>query len=123
MKKQKTVKQLKKILWEECRRIAIAKYGNTCFTCGKFCEGSGMHLGHFLPSAACGAFLRYDLRNLRIQCYFCNINLGGNGSEYYPRLVQEMGQGHVDQIFRDKHISVKADSHWYLSKIEEYKLL
>lgn len=121
--KKKTVTQLKKKLWEECRRLIIEQYGNTCFTCGKFCEGSNRHIGHFIPSSTCGAFLRYDLRNLRIQCYHCNINGGGQGAEYYKRLVEEMGQEHVDQIFRDKNISIKADAQWYEGKIAEYKCI
>lgn len=126
--KKKTVTQLKKLLWDECKRLVRAKYatpyGFNCYTCDRLLdEPFKAHTGHFIASATCGAFLRYDLRNLRVQCYFCNINLGGNGSEFYRRLVQEIGQEHVDQIFRDKHISVKADSHWYTEMIEKYKKL
>lgn len=96
-------------IWQECRRITLAKYGDTCFTCGKQnLEGSNRQLGHFIPKASCGAFLKYDLRNLRIQCMHCNINLGGNGAEYYRRMVAEIGQEEVDKIFQDKNITVKA---------------
>lgn len=121
--KKKTVTQLKKKLWEECRRLVIEQYGNTCFTCNKYCEGSSRHVGHLIPSSTCGAFLRYDLRNLRIQCYHCNINGGGQGAEYYRRLVIEKGQEYVDQLFRDKNVSIKADAQWYENKIAEYKLI
>jgi hypothetical protein len=121
--KKKTVTQLKKKLWEECRRISIEKYGNVCFTCGAYCEGSGRHLGHFIPSSTCGAFLRYDLRNLRIQCYRCNINGGGQGAEFYKRLVETEGQEYVDQLFKDKNVSIKADVWWYEEMINKYKQL
>ncbi len=110
-------------LWKLCKQITLNKYGNTCYTCGRTnLEGSNCQLGHFLPSGACGAFLRYDLRNLRIQCYHCNINLGGNGAEYYQRMVTEVGQRKVNQLFKDKQKSVKATDH-YAKLITEYELL
>lgn len=64
--------------------------------------GSGLHAGHFIPSSTCGIRLRYDLRNIRPQCFFCNIHLGGNGSEFYRKLVQEVGQEAVDTLFKEK---------------------
>jgi len=110
-------------LWKLCKVITLNKYGNTCYTCSRTnLEGSNCQLGHFLPSGACGAFLRYDLRNLRIQCYHCNINLGGNGAEYYQRMVTEIGQRKVNQLFKDKQKSVKATDH-YAKLIKEYELL
>ena len=110
-------------LWKLCKQITLNKYGNTCYTCGRTnLEGSNCQLGHFLPSGACGAFLRYDLRNLRIQCYHCNINLGGNGAEYYQRMVTEVGQKKVNQLFKDKQKSVKATDH-YAKLIKEYELI
>lgn len=127
--KKKTPKKLREELWNECKRIIRARYIRddgmwNCYTCDKLiAEPAKAHTAHFIPSASCGAFLRYDLRNLRVCCYHCNINLGGNGTEYYPRLVKEMGQEHVDQIKKDKFISIKADSWWYLEMIEKYKLL
>lgn len=121
VKKGKSLKRLKELLWQECRRITILRYGSNCFTCGKFCEGSGRHVGHFLPSSTCGAYLRYDLRNLRIQCYNCNINQGGAGADYYRKLVETEGQKYVDQLFKDKHISIKADVWWYQEMIDKYK--
>lgn len=124
--KTKSPKKLKEELWNECKRIVRARYQKEgywyCFTCDRVLdEPAKAQTGHFLPSSTCGAFLRYDLRNLRIQCYNCNINQGGAGAEFYRRLVEENGQSYVDQLFKDKHITIKADSHWYSQKILEYK--
>lgn len=121
------VKKLKVKLWELCKQIVRKTYIKEdgtwdCFTCGKHIDiPAKAQTGHFIPSASGGAFLRYDLRNLRIQCYHCNINLGGNGSFYYKNLVEEKGQYYVDQIFIDKHKTIKADWVWFEAKIEEYK--
>lgn len=127
--KKKSPKKLREELWNECKRITRARYQRedgmwNCFTCGRLIdEPSKAQTGHFIPSSTCGAYLRYDLRNLRIQDYFCNINLGGNGSAFYKALVEENGQDFVDQLFRDKHATIKADSWWYQGKIDEYKEL
>lgn len=128
-RKATPMKRLKTLLWAECRRIIRARYVRhdgtwRCFTCDRHIEHPGdAHTAHFIPSAACGAFLRYDLRNLRVCCYNCNINLGGNGSEYYRRMVAEMGQPHVDQIFKDKAVIIKADRMFYEQKLQEYRAL
>ena len=118
--------ELKKVqtkLWKECKRITLNKYGNTCYTCGASnLEGGNCQLGHCIPSGACGAFLRYDLRNLRIQCMRCNIHLGGQGAEYVRRLVQEVGKKEVDKMFKDKQKTVKAIDH-YTKLLKEYETL
>jgi hypothetical protein len=125
-KKIPDVKKLKLKLWELCKQIIRKTYlkedgGWDCFTCGKHIDiPFKAHTGHFIPSASCGAYLRYDLRNLRVQDYYCNINLGGNGATYYKNLVEEKGKKYVDQIFKDKNISIKADWVWFEAKIEEY---
>lgn len=127
--KKKTPKKLKDELWNECKRITRERYIKddgtwNCFTCDRrIDEPCKAQTGHFIPSGTCGAFLRYDLRNLRIQDYYCNINLGGNGSQFYKRLVEENGQDYVDQLFKDKNVTIKADAYWLQSKIDEYKLL
>lgn len=121
-RKLKTPEQkAKERLWELCKDLTRARYGNVCFTCGKGgLSGASWHTGHFLPSSTCGAFLRYDLRNLRPQCYFCNINLGGNGAAFYQRLVETEGQAYVDQLFLDRNTVVKADLKFYTGLIERY---
>lgn len=124
--KKKTPAQLKKILWELCKKLTRQRYGNrdgtfTCYTCGRtILEASRAHTGHFIPSSTCGAFLRYDLRNLRIQCYACNINGGGQGALFYKQLVEDNGQEYVDTLFRDKNKIVNSTDH-VVRLIAEYE--
>lgn len=107
--KKISISLLQKKLWDECKRIIRARYKNTCYTCGKTgLEGSNWHTGHMFPKGALGAFLKYDLRLLRPQCYNCNINLGGMGATFIERMRQIEGNDYVDGIVRDKNISVKA---------------
>ena len=122
MVKQKPLSYYKKKLWELCKRACREQYGNTCYTCGKTgLEGSNWHTAHFIPSGSCGAFLRYDLRNLRPGCYHCNINLGGNGAVFYKRMVEREGQAYVDQLFADKQKTVKCDILFLQRLIREYE--
>lgn len=67
-----------------------------------------MHAGHFLNKSL-GLALYFEENNIHAQCYNCNINLGGNGAEYYRRMVLKYGQDEVDRIFSLKTKVVKLD--------------
>lgn len=112
-------------LWQECRRIVKERYltygVHYCFTCSKRIEKANCQLGHFIPNSTGGALLRYNLDNLRLQCYFCNINLGGNGAEFYRRLVNEKGQQFVDDLFEIKRKGSVNALDWYKKLLNEYK--
>lgn len=124
MARKKSVKQLKVKLWTLCKLLIRRRHGNTCYTCGAAnLSGSNWHTGHFIPSSAGGVLLRYNLENLRPQCYNCNINLGGNGAEYYRRMVAEKGETFVDNLFTLKHSLIKADWVWFEEQIANYKQL
>jgi hypothetical protein len=119
--KRKSKSETRKVqdeLWQHCRRISLAKYirngKHYCYTCDKEVDGSNRQLGHFIPNSVGGALLRYNLDNLRIQCYYCNINLGGNGSEFYRRLLKDKGQEYIDNLFKLKGQTVKANDHYLL---------
>ena len=73
-----------------------------------------------LPKASLGAYLKYDLRILRPQCYHCNINLGGNGAIFIENMRKREGNEYVDRILKDRIIIVKAYDH-YQTKIIEYQ--
>jgi hypothetical protein len=120
------IRKIQDLLWQECRRITLNKYEKNgkhyCFTCDKEVSGSNRQLGHFIPNSVGGALLRYNLDNLRIQCYYDNINLGGNGSEFYRRLVKENGEEFVEKLFALKGQTTKAIDH-YTKLLNEYKEL
>ena len=119
-------KKLQTKLWELCKQITRKKYGNECYTCGKKgLESLNWHTGHFIPKGSCGGFLKYDLRNLRPQCYNCNINLGGNGALFSRNMIIREGQEYVDKIFEDrnKELPGKQSYEYYQMLFEKYKLI
>ena len=111
-------------LWELCKQLVRKRDGHSCVSCGKTgLVGKGWHTGHFRPSAACGGFLRYNLRNLHSQCKRCNINLGGNGGAYSLALERKYGKEFVLQIEKDMQKIIKLDIIFVQNKIDEYTVL
>ena len=100
LKKKSKVKisVLKRKLWKEFSKYIRERDKGICFTCGRKCEGSGYHAGHFIPKSVGGIALYFNEDNVHGQCYNCNINLGGNQYEYGQRLGKEM----VDKLYKIK---------------------
>ena len=118
--KQK-ISVIQRKIWELCKNIIRLKYGNTCYTCCKMgLSGGNWQTGHMWAKASVGAYLKYDLRILRPQCYHCNINLGGRGADFYVLMLKEIGQEKMDELQRDRQVLVKAYDH-DLSLIPKYE--
>ena len=114
-------KKLEDKIWELCRQITDTRYPNTCYTCdAKNLEGVNKQLGHMWAKASVGAYLKYDLRLLRWQCFRCNINHGGMGADFYTRMLKEIGTKAMKQLEADRQVTVKALEH-YQKIYEEYK--
>ena|ERR1700728_87282 len=109
-------------LWQLCKAITRLKYPNVCYTCSAMgLSGSNFQTGHVpWPKASLGAYLKYDLRTLRVQCYNCNINQGGMGAEAYVRMLKEIGQEEMEKLQKDRQVIVKSYEH-YLSLIPKYE--
>lgn len=120
---KQSISLLQRKLWLECKRIIREQFGNTCYTCQrKGLEASNWHTGHLYPKASVGAYLKYDLRILRPQCYHCNINLGGNGATFYQNMLKIEGKDYMDRIEKDKQVSIKAYDH-YTKLLIEYRTI
>lgn len=96
-------------LWPLVSKYIRARDGGTCATCGRKCERSGYHAGHFIPSSVGGLALRYHPWNIHGQCYHCNINLGGYGSEYARFMEAKYGKATVNALHNLKHKRFEID--------------
>ena len=56
-----------------------------------------MQAGHCVAKAQGNVYFFME-DDVHPQCYRCNINLGGNGVEYYIYMVDRYGQERVDEI-------------------------
>lgn len=84
--KQKSIAQLKKILWPLVSKYIRERDGYVCMACGRPGEGSGIHAGHLVPRPLCGPLTYFHPLNLWAECYHDNINLGGNTAIMAERL-------------------------------------
>lgn len=91
-----------------------------CTTCGDVKHWKEQQAGHFIAQAQ-GNAVRFDERNVHTQCYRCNINLGGNGPEYYPFMVREYGESVIDELKRISKMTRKYTAEELLEMEKEYK--
>ena len=107
-------------LWLQLKEVIKKRDGDICISCGtKGLIGHNKHGGHFIPSSSCGGFLRYDLRNVWIQCSTCNLFRNGAGAEYTVALQGRFGNEFVEQIIKDKQKTIKLDVQ-YVEAMTEY---
>lgn len=124
-KKSKTpLAKAKGKLWKVLKQVIEIRDGDTCISCGaEGLRGHNKHGGHFIPSSSCGGFLRYDLRNVHIQCSTCNLFRGGAGAEYTRALEKKYSTAFVDKVIADKQVSIKLDVDYIESLTEYYQSL
>lgn len=129
--KKLTSKKLQEKIWIEVRRIIskreIKEDGTwECYTCGaKNLSGSNKHIGHMIPKKYLPYTMKYDLRFLKIQCYNCNINLGGMGALFIEKMRKIEGDEYVDDILSKlkKEISPKKLYSFYSELYERLLLI
>lgn len=118
------ISKLQRQIWQFCKEIIRIKYSNTCYTCERTgLIGSNWHTGHLFSKATLGAYMKYDLRVLRPQCYFCNVNCGGRGADFLTKMRRIEGDEYVDKIIEDKKIGVNAYDHYCKILVEYQELL
>lgn len=115
--KEGTLGYWKKKLWTEFSKYIRKRDDYICFTCGKV----GNHAGHMIPRALGGLSLYFHERNVHCQCYFCNINLGGNGAIYATNFIKRYGQEAFDEILELKSTYKKYTIDDYKELIGVYK--
>lgn len=118
--KSSPLKKIQTALWKECKRIIHNRYQGKCYTCGKIVKGKNKHTGHMIPKKYLKAYLKYDLRLLRPQCYHCNINLGGMGALFIEKMRKIEGNDYVNTLLQDLKKARDPMKH-YEKILKEYK--
>lgn len=119
--KSRSLTQKKKELWKYFSAYIRNRDGFTCFSCGKYATGGGLHAGHFVPNSIGGISLRFDPENVHAQCYHCNINLSGNWPNYREKMIQKYGEPFVVELEARRHQVCKDFD--YDAEIQKYKNL
>jgi hypothetical protein len=125
--KNKTVTQLKKILWKEFSRYirlrdAIRTTGNTksalCITCKQLHEIKGMDAGHGITRGESSTL--FDERNVHAQCKRCNMR-GGEQYLYMIEVDNLYGEGTAEELQRLRHETKKFSRPELIEMIIDYK--
>lgn len=118
------LKKAKEKLWKEFKVVVHKRDNSTCITSGiKNLTGHNRHAGHFIPSASCGGFLRYDLRNVWTQCARDNLFYSGAGAEYTLALQKKFSKAWVERLIADKLVTIKLDLDYVTRLTDYYKVL
>jgi len=94
-------KKLIKKLDGLCRSILLKRdlrYGQMfrCISCQKLYPVNVAQVGHYISRRY--ESVRWDLRNIHLQCASCNKWLNGNSVEYRKSLVNTLGNEEVEKI-------------------------
>ena len=92
-----------------------------CFTCGKNYHWKKLHAGHFMSRTPHST--RWDERNVNPQCFYCNIQLGGNQFVHGRKIDEKHGEGTSDELFRLSKTTVKYTPSDLQEKIAYYERL
>lgn len=79
-----------------------------------------MQAGHMVPKAT-GNVLYFDETNVHCQCYYCNINLGGNGAVYASNFIKQYGKRKFDALMKKRHEEKIYTIENYQSLIKKYQ--
>lgn len=90
-----------------------------CYTCGKVKEWTEQQCGHYIKRG--NLFLRFDPRNCRVQCEWCNVYKDGNYAEFTKRLEAER-PGIVEYLLEESRLVYKPTREEIKAIIKEYTI-
>lgn len=91
--------------------------GNGCICCGR--DDDTLSAGHYL-SIGSRPDLRFNLINVNMQCYVCNVELHGNQSVYREKLIEKYGLEEIEKLERHERRSISLEQK-YNEAIRELK--
>lgn len=102
-------------------RLKEADEGGTvqCVTCPKLMFWKESQCGHWVKRQH--RAVRWDERNVGVQCKRCNHFLDGAQDEFSQHVIAQHGVGVHDELLRLKHTVFKVTRSFLEEKIEHYK--
>ena len=90
-----------------------------CYTCGREFHWKNLHCGHWIGRAK--RLYRWDERNARPQCNYCNTYLYGNLRIYTMKLEKEIGRETCLEMESRQHEVCKRTREDLLDIIARYR--
>lgn len=102
-------------LWDLFRRYVYERDGSVCISCGATgLEGRNRHAGH-LFNAGNNAGIKFEPKNVHVQCFRCNIRLKGNGAPYALAVIDRYGLAEYKRLGAMR----KAGHRWRVPQVRE----
>lgn len=96
--RQRLIKELDRVTSVYVRQRGMDKNGfNRCYTCGGLYHWKELDCGHYIKRRY--LHTRWDLDNVRPQCWYCNRTLGGNYGVYEAKIADELGKDNVQKLW------------------------
>lgn len=114
-----TVQDLMKIAQQVFNKyIRLRDAGNNCISCGQ--KAKKENAGHFY-SAGTHTSVRFDERNVHLQCEHCNTFLSGNLLNYREKLLNKLGYEEFERLSAEAMKTRKYTREELKEIIEIYK--
>lgn len=101
-----SIQKIKKELYTQVQLLArlqeVDRYGyGKCISCWKRIHRKDWHWGHYIPRMHMAT--AFDLRNIHLQCPYCNNQLHWNLIEYRKNLIKEFWEDLVLELEEKKN--------------------
>lgn len=102
-------------------RLSAADEGGTvrCVTCPRLMHWKESQCGHWVKRQH--RAVRWDERNVGVQCKRCNHFLDGAQDEFAQHIIAQHGNHVLDELLRLKHTVFKVTRDFLEDQIETYK--
>lgn len=102
------------------------KYANdegivTCYTCPYRNHWKKMQNGHYITRSA--KYTRWDLDNLRPQCFVCNMRNQGMSHIFREKLVAELGEERIRVMEAKSKELFKEKDEWIQARLDELPVI
>lgn len=99
------------------RQLYADKHGMVkCYTCDGVYPVKKIQCGHYIPRGI--KYLRWELDNLRPQCFLCNCRRYGMSFLFRERLVEEIGESRVRAMEKRAKDLFKEKDEWIQTQID-----
>jgi hypothetical protein len=95
-----------------------------CYTCGALRHYKCLDAGHYHDRKWMG--IRWNVDNVRPQCYYCNKFRQGRGPDFRKNLIMEIGEERVEELFYLRLFEWTPDEletqyHHYFNEVKRLK--
>lgn len=106
LEEKPSINKIKKELYKAVQLLArlqeVDQYGyGKCISCWKRIKRNEGHWGHYIPRMHMAT--AFDLRNIHLQCPYCNNQLHGNLIEYRKNMIEQFGEDLVLELEEKKN--------------------